>query len=166
MAPPPADRPAPSADDPPPPGLVEGRVLRVDAKVSHVDVDGVVRHCAVRGKLFEDRWLHRAALLMGPSGLVAVIAGVGLSALTGWLDYALFPLMFFSLAVVAQALWLRAGRPGPTPKLWATALAAVLSALIIWLEFRFALRITIGAFLAIGLYAIFLNRTKSKGVTQ
>ena len=54
MAPPPADRPAPSADDPPPPGLVEGRVLRVDAKVSHVDVDGVVRHCAVRGKLFED----------------------------------------------------------------------------------------------------------------
>ena len=34
--------------------FVEGRVLRVDAKVCHVDVGGEVRHCAVRGKLFED----------------------------------------------------------------------------------------------------------------
>ena len=29
----------------------------------------------VQGRLFEDRWLHRAALLMGPSGFVAVLAG-------------------------------------------------------------------------------------------
>lgn len=28
-----------------------------------------------RGKLFEDKWLHRGALVMGPSGLVAVLAG-------------------------------------------------------------------------------------------
>jgi cytochrome d ubiquinol oxidase subunit I len=28
-----------------------------------------------RGRLFESPWLHRAALVMGPSGLVAVIAG-------------------------------------------------------------------------------------------
>ncbi len=28
-----------------------------------------------RGRLYGDRWLHRAALVMGPSGLVAVIAG-------------------------------------------------------------------------------------------
>lgn len=28
-----------------------------------------------RGRLYDDRWLHRAALVMGPSGLVAVIAG-------------------------------------------------------------------------------------------
>jgi cytochrome d ubiquinol oxidase subunit I len=28
-----------------------------------------------RGRLMEDRWLHRAAFAMGPSGLVAVIAG-------------------------------------------------------------------------------------------
>jgi cytochrome d ubiquinol oxidase subunit I len=27
------------------------------------------------GRLYEDRWLHRAALLMGPSGFVAVLAG-------------------------------------------------------------------------------------------
>jgi cytochrome d ubiquinol oxidase subunit I len=29
----------------------------------------------LRGTLFTSRWLHRAALLMGPSGLVAVLAG-------------------------------------------------------------------------------------------
>ncbi|WP_375260656.1 cytochrome ubiquinol oxidase subunit I [Palleronia sp.] len=28
-----------------------------------------------RGKLYSDRWLHRAALLMSPAGLVAIIAG-------------------------------------------------------------------------------------------
>ena len=28
-----------------------------------------------RGDLYHDKWLHRAALVMGPSGLVAVIAG-------------------------------------------------------------------------------------------
>ncbi|MEP7174813.1 MAG: cytochrome ubiquinol oxidase subunit I [Aestuariivirga sp.] len=28
-----------------------------------------------KNKLYEDRWLHRAALLMGPSGFVAVLAG-------------------------------------------------------------------------------------------
>ena len=107
-----------------------------------------------------------AALCCFTPLLVVVVAGVGLSALTGWLDYALFPLLFFCLAVVAQALWLRAGRVGPNPKLWATAIAATLSLLIIWIEFRFALRITVGAFVAVGVYAIFLNKTKSKGATQ
>jgi cytochrome d ubiquinol oxidase subunit I len=28
-----------------------------------------------RGRLYEDRWLHRAAMVMGPSGFVAVLAG-------------------------------------------------------------------------------------------
>lgn len=28
-----------------------------------------------RGQLFDDRWLHRTAMLMGPSGFVAVLAG-------------------------------------------------------------------------------------------
>ena len=107
-----------------------------------------------------------AALCCFTPLLVVVVAGVGLSAFTGWLDYALFPLLFFSLAVVAQALWLRTGRPGLSPKLWATALAAVLSVFIIWIEFRFALRITIGAFVAVGVYAILLNRLTFKGATQ
>ena len=107
-----------------------------------------------------------AALCCFTPLLVVVVAGVGLTALTGWLDYALFPLLFFSLAIVAQALWLRAGRPGPSPKIWATALATLMSAFIIWIEFRFALRITVGAFMAVGVYAFFLNRMKSKGATQ
>ena len=94
--------------------------------------------------------------------LVIVVAGVGLSALTGWLDYALFPLLFLLLAVVAQALWLRAGRRGPSPKFWVTAIAALLSVLIIWIELRFALRISVGAFVAVGLYALFLNQMKPK----
>ena len=104
-----------------------------------------------------------AALCCFTPLLVVVVAGMGLSAFTGWLDYALFPLLFFSLAVVAQALWLRAGQSGPSPKLWATVLATLLSVFIIWIEFRFALRITVGAFVAVGVYAFFLSRMKSKG---
>lgn len=107
-----------------------------------------------------------AALCCFTPLLVVVVAGIGLSALTGWLDYALFPLLFFCLAVVTQALWLRAGRRGPNPKLWATAIAALLSVLIIWIDFRFAIRITVGALVVVGLYAFFLNRVKSKGATQ
>jgi len=107
-----------------------------------------------------------AALCCFTPLLVVVVAGVGLSAFTGWLDYTLFPLLFFSLAIVAQALWLRAGRLGPSPKIWATAIAALLSVFIIWIEFRFALRITVGAFMAVGVYAFLLNRMKSKGATR
>ena len=32
-------------------------------------------YCRVRGRLYTNRWLHRAALVMSPAGLVAVIAG-------------------------------------------------------------------------------------------
>ena len=104
-----------------------------------------------------------AALCCFTPLLVVIVAGVGLSALTGWLDYALFPLLFLSLAVVAQALWLRAGKSGPAPKFWATGLAAALSILIILLEFRFAIRITIGVFAATALYAVLLNRAQKIG---
>jgi mercuric ion transport protein len=107
-----------------------------------------------------------AALCCFTPFLVIVVAGVGLSAFTGWLDYALFPLLFFCLAVVTQALWLRAGRRGQSPKLWATALATLMSVFIIWIEFRFALRITVAAFMAVGVYAFVLNRMNSKGTTQ
>lgn len=107
-----------------------------------------------------------AALCCFTPVLVVVVAGVGLSAFTGWLDYALFPLLFLCLAVVSQALWQRAGQPGPSTKLWATALATLLSVILIWIEFRFALRITLGAFAAVGLYAIYLNKIKSKGTVK
>ena len=91
--------------------------------------------------------------------LVVVVAGVGLSAIVGWLDYALFPLLFTSLGVVAHALWLQAGKPGRCPKNLIVALVVALSAGLIWLEFRFALRISVAAALAVATYAIWLKRT-------
>lgn len=90
--------------------------------------------------------------------LVVVVAGVGLSAIVGWLDYALFPLLFASLGVVAHALWLQAGKPGRCPKNVIITLVVVLSAGLIWLEFRFALRISVAAALAVAVYAIWLRR--------
>lgn len=90
--------------------------------------------------------------------LVVMFAGVGLSALVGWLDYALFPLLFASLGVVAHALWLQAGKPGPCPRNLIIAAVAALSALLLWLEFRYALRISIAAALAVAGYALWLRR--------
>ena len=95
--------------------------------------------------------------------LVVVVAGVGLSALVGWLDYALFPLLFASLGIVAHALWLRAGKPGRCPKNVIIPLVVVLSVGLIWLEFRFALRISVAAALAVAAYAIWLKRMERPG---
>ncbi len=91
--------------------------------------------------------------------LVVVVAGVGLSAIVGWLDYALFPLLFASLGVVAQALWIRAGRPGRSPKNLAIVAAIVLSAVLFWLEFRYALRLAIGAAIAVAVYDQWLRKS-------
>lgn len=102
-----------------------------------------------------------AALCCFTPVLVVVLAGAGLSAMTGWLDYALFPLLFVSLAVVAQALWLRAARPGPSPRTWAIVIAVLLSVLIIVLEFRGALPLTLLAIALTFAYALLLNRTSS-----
>ncbi len=90
--------------------------------------------------------------------LVVVFAGVGLSALVGWLDYALFPLLFLSLGIVAHALWLRAGRPGRSPKIAVTVLVVILSALLFWLEFRYALRISVAVALAVAAWAAWLSQ--------
>lgn len=90
--------------------------------------------------------------------LVLVVAGVGLSAIVGWLDYALFPLLFASMGVVAHALWLQAGKPGRCPKNMIIVLALLLSIGLIWLEFRFALRISVAAALAVAAYATWLKR--------
>lgn len=94
--------------------------------------------------------------------LVVVITGVGLSAIVGWLDYALFPLLFASLGVVAHALWLRARKPGRCPKNVIIATVGMLSVGLIWLEFRFALRVSIAAALAVAVYAIWLRHTASR----
>lgn len=103
-----------------------------------------------------------AALCCFTPLLVVVLAGAGLSAVTGWLDYALFPLLCVSLAVVAQALWLRAGRPGPSPKLWATLIAVLFSALLFAIALRGALTLTLFAAALTGAYACFLDRRAAR----
>jgi hypothetical protein len=100
-----------------------------------------------------------AALCCFTPLLVILVAGVGLSAITGYLDYGLFPILFASLGVTAYALYLNAGNVGPQPKLIIIAAVIVLSALIIWLEFRYALRISIAAAVAVAAYALFLRKS-------
>ncbi len=97
--------------------------------------------------------------------LVVVVSGIGLSAVTGWLDYALFPMLFASLGVVAQALWLRAGRPGPNPRRLIILSAFGFSALLFWIEFRFALRISVAAAGMVLLYRYWLERV-TQGETE
>lgn len=94
--------------------------------------------------------------------LVVMLAGVGLSAITGWLDYVLFPILFASLGLVAQALYVQAGRIGISPKPVITILIIVLSVALFWLDFRYALRLSIGAVLAVVLYAFWLRRRASR----
>jgi len=84
--------------------------------------------------------------------LVVIAAGVGLSAIVGWLDYALFPLLFASLGLVAHALWIRAGRPGRCPKNLIMFLVVALSALLFLLEFRYAVRLSAAAAIAVAIY--------------
>lgn len=95
--------------------------------------------------------------------LVIVVTGVGLSAMVGWLDYALFPMLFASLGVMAHALWLQAGSPGRCPRNPIIVGVIALSALLFWLEFRFALRLSVGAVLAVLLYAVWLRRMAAGG---
>ena len=91
--------------------------------------------------------------------LVIGLGAVGLSAWLGELDYVLFPMMFVSLGVVAYALYLRAGSPGPSPKIAVIAAVIAVSALIIWLEFRYALRISLAAAVLVGGYGFYLHKT-------
>jgi mercuric ion transport protein len=124
---------------------------------------GVLRH---KEKLMNDKTMLRRGLIGGVIAAICcftpllgvVVVGVGLSALVGWLDYALFPLLFTSLGVVAHALWLQAGKPGRCPKNLIVALVVLLSAGLIWFEFLFALRISVAAALAVAAYAIWLKR--------
>ena len=98
-----------------------------------------------------------AALCCFTPVLVVLFGVVGLSAWLGWIDYVLFPAMFASMGLVALALYLRAGEKGPSPKAAIVAAVVVLSALLYWLEFRYALRITIAAAVAVAVYAWYLR---------
>lgn len=94
--------------------------------------------------------------------LVIPFGFAGLTAILGWLDYGLFPMLFASMGVVAYALYLRSGRKGPTPTVLIAVAVVALSALLFWLEFRFALRISIAATAAVAAYAYYLHRCERR----
>ena len=90
--------------------------------------------------------------------LVILLGFVGLSAIIGGLDYVLFPMLFASLGLVSYALYLRSGNRGPSPKIVIIMLVIALSAILIWLEFRYALRISIAATALVVAYGYYLRR--------
>ncbi len=98
-----------------------------------------------------------AAICCFTPALVVVVGFAGLSAIVGWLDYGLFPILFASLGLIAYALYLRAGGKGPSPAVPIVAAVVALSAVLFWLEFRYALRISIAAALAVAAYATYLR---------
>ncbi len=98
-----------------------------------------------------------AAICCFTPALVLLVGFAGLSAFIGWLDYGLFPMLFASMGLVAYALYLRSGRKGSSPTVVIVATTVALSALLFWLEFRYALRISIAAALAVSAYAYYLR---------
>ena len=106
-----------------------------------------------------------AAVCCFTPALVILFGAIGLSAWLGWIDYVLFPALFASLGLVAHALYLRAGKVGPRPKGFILAAAVALSALLFWLEFRFAVRISLAAAAAVAAYAYYLRTRASRRVS-
>ena len=98
-----------------------------------------------------------AAICCFTPALVLLVGIVGLSAIVAWLDYGLFPILFASLGLIAYALYLRSGRRGSSPSVVIVAAAVALSALLFWLEFRYALRISIASAVAVAAYAYYLR---------
>lgn len=98
-----------------------------------------------------------AAICCFMPALVVLLGFAGLSAIVGWLDYGLFPILFASMGLVAYALYLRFGRKGPSPTVPIVVVVVALSALLFWLEFRYALRISVAAAIAVAAYAAYLR---------
>lgn len=98
-----------------------------------------------------------AAICCFTPALVVLVGFAGLSAVVGWLDYGLFPILFASMGLVAYALYLRSGRKGPSPTVATVVAVVALSALLFWLEFKYALRISVAAALAVAAYAYYLR---------
>jgi len=94
--------------------------------------------------------------------LVLAFVGAGLSSYIGGIDYVVFPILFASLGVVALALYFRAGRPGPSPRPVIIALVIAFSAGLIWLEFRYAIRITLAAVALVAIYGYYLRSAKAQ----
>ncbi len=94
--------------------------------------------------------------------LVILFGFAGLSAFVGWLDYGLFPMLFAAMGAVAYALYLRSGRKGPSPTAPIIVAVAALSALLFWLEFKYAIRISITAAFAVAVYAYYLRACRRR----
>ncbi len=99
-----------------------------------------------------------AAICCFTPALVVVFGIAGVSAWLGWIDYVLFPALFASLGLVAHALYLRAGKAGRRPDAIIIVAVAALTVLIFWLEFRFALRLSLAAAAFVAAYAFYLHR--------
>ena len=104
-----------------------------------------------------------AAICCFTPALVILVGFAGLSAIVGWLDYGLFPMLFPSRGLGRLGLYLRSGNKGPSPKAAIVAAVVVLSALLFWLEFRYALRISIAAAVAVAAYAYYLRAGRRRG---
>jgi len=97
--------------------------------------------------------------------LVIMLGFVGLSGIIGGLDYGLFPMLFASLGMVGYALYQRSGNRGPSPNIIIIVLVIGLSALLFWLEFKFALRISIAAVAIVAVYGFYLHRVVNTPTT-
>ncbi len=100
-----------------------------------------------------------AALCCFTPALVIILGFVGLSAIIGGLDYILFPMLFASLGMISYALYLRSGNRGSSPKIIIIVLVVMLSALLLWLEFKYALRISIAVVAVVAAYGFYLRKS-------
>ncbi len=107
-----------------------------------------------------------AALCCFTPVLVIGMGAVGLSAWVGGIDYVVFPIMFVSMGLVANALYVRAGRVGPRPIGFIGVAVAAFTIGLLWLEFRYALRISIAAAVIVVAYAWYLRRSKATSVAN
>lgn len=107
-----------------------------------------------------------AAICCFTPALVVLVGLAGLSAITGWLDYGLFPILFASMGLVAYALYLRSGQKGPSPTPAIVLAVVALSALLFWLEFRFALPISVAAAIAVAAYGYYLRARATRESEQ
>lgn len=98
--------------------------------------------------------------------LVIGFTAAGLSALVGGIDYVVFPVMFASLGVVAYALYQRSGGAGFKPKPVIAALAIGFSVVLLLLEFKFAIRISLAAIAMVVLYGFYLRSSQTRAAQQ
>jgi mercuric ion transport protein len=94
--------------------------------------------------------------------LVILFGVLGLSAWVSGIDYVVFPIMFASMGLVAYSLYLRSGRKGPSPLAVIVIAVIAISALLYWLQFHYAFRITFAAAAAVAAYAFYLRSAKRK----